>query len=184
MSAKIMARRANNLKTPLGQHWTVQKIVVEKGSDKHFGFAISDDGETTAFIPRPVVMREQMTTADEGAGFTAPTRAPSSTAGPDGYPQIMLPISWDGEKEEIEIDEAEQEPEDNRDFDGEIDALIDVVENAVNLTAYLDSMLECAKRAEADVKQLKASIAQMHNHLTAHEEWLRNTYPEGEDHAA
>lgn len=90
-------RLANNLTKPVGSHWTVTRVLQDENG--RFGFCINDDGYD-GFIPRHIVDRYEITQADEGAGFYAPTRPANTKDGTDGAPQIMPPILFDEDIEE------------------------------------------------------------------------------------
>lgn len=104
----IKARRVNNAET-IGKHQTL--LTVRNDPGKHFAFAITDDGEEV-YIPASIVRSEQMTSADEGAGFSCPVK-PNPRALDEQNTAVwigMRPIKWDGEAEEIEV-EVNLEPE-------------------------------------------------------------------------
>ena len=174
MQKTIMVRRANKLTKPIGKHYTIQKIINDGG--KRYGFAIDDAGDT-AFIPKPVVLKHQITEADEGAGFTAPTRDPASQIGRDGYPQIMLPLVWDGDAEEMAVEEDEPD----RDYDAEIDKLVEMVEGAAKLAGAVDGLIQRAEHMEKEAANFREMATFIHNELTAIQDWVDVTYPAEEN---
>ena len=145
-------RTANSLKTPIGIHWTIQSVITksepERGRTRKFGFAISDDG-STAFIPHPVISGHDITQADVGAGFTAPMKAPSANAGPDAYPQIQVPLTWDGWDEE----RGDQQS-----------ALIEKMEQLLNMEAQVSDFVRIGVVLEKQIKDTKM--------------WMDEHYPE------
>lgn len=173
MPKKILARRVNNRATPIGTHFTVQKVIKEPGG-KAFGFAVDDQGGS-AFIPKPVILKHQMTEADEGAGFTAPTRPPA--IGDGGAPQIMNPVVWDGEAEEVVVDEVEAD----RDYDGEIDTLIEKLEGVAKLVSAVDGLVNQSADLMRMAENHKSMATFIHNELTEVTAWLQETYPEDKD---
>lgn len=100
---KIKVRRANNNALTAGQHYTLTRV--ENTPDRMFAFAISDDGTEEIYVPAPIVRKEQMTMADVGAGFTCMVRRQERYDGEGGHPHALMPIKWDGEAEEIEVDD-------------------------------------------------------------------------------
>jgi hypothetical protein len=176
MQKTILARRANNLTKGIGKHFTVQKVVND--GDKHFGFAVDDEGNS-AFIPRPVILKHNMTPEDEGAGFTAPTREPALNAGADGSPQITLPLVWDGEAEEIVVEESE-----SRDYDAEIDGLLEKIEGLLKLQDTVDGLIQNNIRIKEMAENHQQVATFIHNELTEIAEWVEENYPsEGETDA-
>lgn len=178
----IRARRANIRQTPIGKHWTLTRVIdhPERG---RFAFAEDDEGNP-GFVPRPVVTRHQITEADVGAGFHAPFREPAAGAGGEAAPQIMFPIKFDGEAEEIEI-EVPSEPE--RDYEGEIDTLIEKVEGFVKLSDIAGKMVTKAelmqKEAQAitrECENLKSVAAVLANEANDVEQWLNDEYGDEE----
>ena len=156
----LKVRKANKLAAPIGRHFTIQKVI--RTDEKAFGFAIDDTGGE-AFIPRAIVLNQNLTTEYEGAGFTAPTReSPHAEA----LPQIMTPVTWDGDEEIVEVEVKE----DGRDYDGEIDKLIEVAEGAALLSGAVNELIE------------RATF--IHNELTAIQEWIDATYPTQETNDA
>ena len=89
-------RRINNLKTPVGEHWTITTTVDD--GERLMGFAINDTGDVTAYIPRPIMIRYDIGPDAEGGGFIAPIRAPAVAAGDHAYPQIQHPLTWDSDQ--------------------------------------------------------------------------------------
>jgi len=84
-------------------HFTVSHIVNE--GPKQFGFATGDDGVTQYFIPRAVVIAQQMGVGHVGEGFTAAVRpCPSPYVGKENHDHISLPITWDNAISEDNID--------------------------------------------------------------------------------
>lgn len=155
----IKARRANHAE-PTGKHWTLTRV--ENHPDKKFGFAVSDAGDE-AYIPSPVVGKEQMTSADVGAGFTANVRSTKGGYSNEGaHPHIMLPVKWDGALEDVEVDEDIAEPEplvSDEDLAELGDKLADAQTAMVNLTAAIEPMFGMAPGLKGKADLAKAEIS-------------------------
>jgi hypothetical protein len=167
----IRVRKTNNLSKAVGRHWTLTRVVGDVRGD--FAFAIDDEGHS-AFIPRPIVRRHNITPADEGAGFTAPTREAAELG---GDPQIILPVVWDGEAEEEEVETTIPD----RDYDAEIDVLCEKISDATGSITAIDALIEKAKDLEREASNMRNVATMLHNEFTGLLDWLNNTYPEGDE---
>lgn len=170
--SKVKVRRANKNTTPLGTHWTITKIINEP--DRKMGFALSDDGTVTAFIPNPVIKRYEMTSGDEGAGFSAPTTRPATNAGSDAYPQISTPLLWDGDAIEVEINEETSEEE--------IDEALGQIKDMHDLMPIVALALKNAQQAHIAIADSISQLNGVHNALTESIEWERLNYGENDSH--
>jgi hypothetical protein len=118
-----------------------------------------------------------MTPADEGAGFTAPTRPPVEGQTSE---QIINPVTWDGEAEEMTI----VEPEPQRDMEQEIEALLDQLDIVDKLTDHVDTitekntnLIQSFKDVIVQLQNQNEVLTFMHNELTAVKEWVDEEYP-------
>lgn len=93
-------RQTNRLRKPIGKHFTLTRVVLNP--DGKFGFALGDDGETNAYLPRSIIERYGITPEDEGAGFSSPLKPNSER--PGEHPWVMAPLIWDDDL----IDEVEE----------------------------------------------------------------------------
>ena len=152
MAKVIRVRRANNAKIT-GKHFTLVRVKNVPSEQKVFAFAVDDEG-SEVYIPAAVVKKEQMTPADEGAGFTANVRVADGYQNDLAHPHVMLPISWDGEAEEIEVDEEEPEvtPSDGPSDDELVD-LGNMIADAATLVAELEGKLGPVFTMAPDIKE-------------------------------
>lgn len=98
-------------------------VVNEKGT---FGFAISDDGNDTAYLPRSIIEKYEITMEDEGAGFSAPLKPRSER--PGQYPWVAPPLLWDDDVEEADDLLGQME---------DLPHLVLNIDNAINVLTFV-----------------------------------------------
>lgn len=147
----IKARRTNNMTTPIGEHMTLTRVINEPLERRIFAWAMRDDGQEV-YIPAQLVKREKMTTADEGAGFTAVCahnpRAVDSQTAPF---MASLPLKWDGDAEDVVIDVPDEPDVISREAMDEVEEDLDRLADACD-----DMVLACANEIREAVKQISA----------------------------
>lgn len=124
MNIEHKPRKTNLNRKPVGSHWTLTRVVLNEAGT--FGFALADDGETNAYIPRSIILRYEITPEDEGAGFYAPLKPNSER--PGEHPWIMAPLLWDDDVEGTGMDELLAQLEDLPELITNIDKTIAVLQ--------------------------------------------------------
>ena len=165
MQRTIRVRRANNLTTAVGKHMSLSKVA--HSDTQQFAFAILDNGEEV-YIPAIMVRNEQMTSADEGAGFTCPVRPNPRVIDEPGKPAWLAstPIKWDDQNPEtITIEDDEPEPNPNMEIEHEalVNAGAELIDQIgpLNLTIErLDKMLQGMGIVFANMKAQRIALKQ------------------------
>jgi hypothetical protein len=152
---KIRGRTANNITTPVGKHWTITRIVSQP--EGKFGFAISDDGRDTCYIPRSIIERYSMTTEDEGAGFTAPLKP--GTGGGGQHPHVMNPVMFDADGEDVE-------------------ELAAKLEEMGRMKTHIDHIIKTNAEVVTVVSNQIEVLNFMSGEISATMKWLEDNYPE------
>lgn len=158
----VRARRVNNAQQ-VGQHFTLTRVINEP--DRCFAFGVSDDGTKEVYIPSNIVKREQMTSADEGAGFTCALRSMGGFDNDGGHPHAMLPFNWDGESEEVQVEGPAVLPDDMvaaKDFDDLANACGSFIDNTAgpinDMVDRFDKLMQGAGILFGEAKKLKAEL--------------------------
>lgn len=110
-----------------------------------------------------------------GAGFHAPVRPAAVSAGEGAAPQIISPLTFDGGAQEVTI---EVSAEQCRDYDAEIDALLDKLEDQDDARKELSSIREQLKTVLASVTNSIEHVNRVESILDGHLDWVAKEYPD------
>ena len=177
----IKARRVNHAKQAAAKHYTVTRVERSADGSRCFGFAVSDDGSEEIYISAMVIKKEQMTQADVGAGFRCLVRKPNGYAQEGNHPHALLPIQWDGEAEEIQVEVPAHDPLptiDAEEFDRLANRSGELMDNLIGpmeqMCSDFDKMLQAMGRMFANAKEMRAEVQK-------YKEFLDEIAPENED---
>ena len=153
-------RSMNKLKTPIGIHWTIQKVLTKPNNQKRFGFAISDGGDI-AFMPWPVIVAHNITTEDIGTGFTAPTKSAAEGVDGEAYSQIQLPLQWD---------EGVEEPQEDPVVLADLETLLFKMETLEKVDVFIGQELTETMKSRDRLVLMRETIGETLS-------WLDENYP-------
>lgn len=178
----IKARRVNHAQQASAKHYTITRVEHSADGSRCFGFAVSDDGTEEIYLSSMIIKKEQMTQADVGAGFRCLVRKHNGYSQDGNHPHALLPIQWDGDAEEIEVEVEASDSDllpaiDQEEFDrlaNRSGELMDNVLGPIEQTCVdFDKMLQAMGRMYANAKELRAEVQK-------YKEFLDEIAPENE----
>lgn len=155
MTNRKRGKSANNLTTPIGRHWTITRIVSQP--EGRFGFAISDDGRETCYIPRSIIEAHDLSADDEGAGFTAPLKP--GTGGGGKHQHVMNPVILDSASDDVSD-------------------LAAALEEMGRLRTHLDHIMNKNVEMIAGLQNQNSVLTFMRGEITGKMNCLEDNYPE------